>query len=382
MQNKELPKIISLIKKLLSWIVVSFACFLILFLLINTILAQLNANNKNYKPLISLYTIVSPSMTPVIDVYDVVVNVKAFSAESIEIGDIITFKSKSSLSEGMTITHRVIEVIKKENGKIEFVTQGDHNENPDAGYVQFEDIIGKEIFIIPGLGNLQFLLATKRGWIFLILIPIAILIIKDIFKLIDLFGLNNKVHKVISETDDSAKKQKENERKELIKERLITSKTNINSYKKSDYESPGFLEKYSESIINADNGTNTIKKETIIRPSKLINKEDQTKQDNLNNKIEEYNKKIAELDNMINELENNAKVPVKREIKEENYLKEKKIKVINTELTKNQKNKKEKEEKEEKEASKQLNLKPNYVKETKKPEPPKKKRLITIEKIK
>ena len=186
MQNKELPTIISITKKILSWIIVSFACLLILFLLINTVLAQINANNKNYKPLISLYTIVSPSMTPVIEVYDVVLNVKAFSAENIEIGDIITFKSKSSLSEGMTITHRVIEVNKKQNGEIEFVTQGDHNENPDAGYVQFEDIIGKEIFIIPGLGKLQFLLATKRGWIFLILIPIAILIIKDIFKLIDL----------------------------------------------------------------------------------------------------------------------------------------------------------------------------------------------------
>ena len=31
---------------------------------------------------------------------------------------------------------------------------------------------------------------------------------------------------------------------------------------------------------------------------------------------------------------------------------------------------------------KKLNLKPNYVKENKKQEPPKKKRLITIEKIK
>lgn len=380
MQNKELPTIISVTKKLLSWIVVSFACFIILFLLINTILAQLNANNKNYKPLISLYTIVSPSMTPVIEVYDVVVNVKAFSAENIEIGDIITYKSKSSLSEGMTITHRVIEVNKKANGEIEFVTQGDNNENPDAGYVQFEDIIGKEIFIIPGLGNLQFLLATKRGWIFLILIPIAILIIKDIFKLIDLFGLNNKVHKVITETNDSEKTKKEKERKELIKERLITSKTNINSYKKSEYESPGFLEKYSESIINADNEANTLKKETIIRPSKLIDKDEQTKQDNLNDKIEEYNKKIAELDNMINELEKNAKVPVQREVKEENYLKEKKIKVVHTELTKNQKNKKA--NKEEKKTSNKLNLKPNYIKETKKQEPPKKKRLITIEKIK
>ena len=76
MNEEGLIKIYNICKKVLSYIAVSFSCLIIVFLLLNTILSNINANNTNYKPLISLYTIVSPSMEPVIDVYDVVVNVK------------------------------------------------------------------------------------------------------------------------------------------------------------------------------------------------------------------------------------------------------------------------------------------------------------------
>ena len=173
MKEKGIFKLFDILKKMLSCIAISFSCIIIIFLLFNVIMTQLNANNENYRPFISIYTIVSPSMTPVIEVYDVVVNVKVNRAENIEIGDIITFKSKSSLSEGLTITHRVIGIDKQTNGNIRFITQGDNNSEPDANYVEFENIIGKEILIIPGLGNLQFLLSSYKGWIFLLLIPIS-----------------------------------------------------------------------------------------------------------------------------------------------------------------------------------------------------------------
>ena len=43
---------------------------------------------------------------------------------------------------------------------------------------------------------------------------------KDIFKLIDLFGLSNRVTKVITPEEDEEKKQHELERKEELKEKL------------------------------------------------------------------------------------------------------------------------------------------------------------------
>lgn len=294
MKEKGIFKLFDTLKKVLSSIAISFSCIIILFLLSNTIMTQLNANNESYRPFISVYTIVSPSMTDTINVYDVVVNIRVKRAENIEIGDIITFKSKSSLSEGMTITHRVIGIDKETNGTIRFITQGDNNSEPDATLVEFEDIIGKEILIIPWLGNLQFLLSSYKGWIFLLLIPIAIILIKDIFKLIDLFGLNSRVNKVITEEIDKEKQRLEEERKQDLKEKL-----------------------------GIENPTN-------VEYNKLLTK-----------KIEEYNQKIAELDKMIADMEKNSKPIKKYDGKDENYLKENKIKVVTEEVAKKKKPKKE-----------------------------------------
>lgn len=294
MKEKGIFKLFDTLKKVLSSIAISFSCIIILFLLSNTIMTQLNANNESYRPFISVYTIVSPSMTDTINVYDVVVNIRVKRAENIEIGDIITFKSKSSLSEGMTITHRVVGIDKETNGNIRFITQGDNNAEPDATLVEFEDVIGKEILIIPWLGNLQFLLSSYKGWIFLLLIPIAIILIKDIFKLIDLFGLNSRVNKLITEEVDKEKKRLEEERKQELKEKL-----------------------------GIENPTN-------VEYNKLLTK-----------KIEEYNQKIAELDKMIADMEKNSKTTKKYDGKDENYLKENKIKVVTEEVAKKKKTKKE-----------------------------------------
>lgn len=342
MKNAKLKKILLGILKLLYYIAIAFVCFIAAVLIYYIISVQIHAKDENYKPGISIYTIVSPSMTPVIDVYDVVVNVKVNRPENIEIGDIITFKSKSSLSQGMTITHRVVGINKESNGKYEFITQGDNNSTQDDGTVTFDNIIGKEIFIIPKLGNLQFLLSSHRGWIFIILIPIAFLIIKDIFKLIDLFGLSNRVNKVITDEDDTEKKRREEERKEELKERL---------------------------------GVDS-KKTTNVEYNKVLTR-----------KIEEYNTKIAELDKMINEMEQGVKPKLPKEETNERYLKGGKIKIVDTE--ENAKKKKDHKPKvaEPKPAPKEediaplLNLRPNYLKEQEEKQN-KRKGIIGIEKIK
>ena len=51
-------------------------CFIAAVLIYYIISVQIHAKDENYKPGISIYTIVSPSMTPNINVYDVVFVVK------------------------------------------------------------------------------------------------------------------------------------------------------------------------------------------------------------------------------------------------------------------------------------------------------------------
>ena len=203
MKNSKLKKILLGLLKLLYYIAIAFVCLIVGILIYYIISVQIHADDKDYKPGISIYTIVSPSMTPEIKVYDVVVNVRVTNPEKIEIGDIITFKSQAATSEGMTITHRVIAREKLPDGTYEYMTQGDANPEPDSSYVTFDNVIGEKILIIPGLGKVQFLIANKKSWLFLLLIPVAIYLIREIFKLIDLFGLRRKVNKVVGTTEDS-----------------------------------------------------------------------------------------------------------------------------------------------------------------------------------
>ena len=141
--------------KILLNIVIFLVCLIAFVLILYVFSAQIHKNDKNYKPFLSFYTIVSPSMNPVIKVYDVVVNTKVNKQEDIEVGDIITYISTNSTSEGMTITHRVVAISKAENGAYEYQTQGDNNSEPDGVLVTFDNVIGKEIFVIPGNINIE-----------------------------------------------------------------------------------------------------------------------------------------------------------------------------------------------------------------------------------
>lgn len=366
-KGKNIKQYISFIFKILCYIVLFFVCLLCGFLVYYIISSQMNANNENYKPKVSLYTIVSPSMTPVIDVYDIVVNVRPDNKNDIEVGDIITYKSKAPNSEGMTITHRVVSIVKDEEGKIEYITQGDNNENPDSIFVDYDSIIGKEIMIIPKVGKLQFLIAEQKGWLFLLLIPVAIIVFKDAYRLIELFGLKRKVDKVAGYVESSAiekKKQEEQIRKEKLKKQLEDKHITKDSRTKSSLEPKGFLEEYTETVVKVDKNRykknkNTIKEEPkveeIVEEEIKIEEKPVVKKekpviiyeqfeildtDELTTKIKEYDEKISELDKMLQDLEN-AKVkeePKEEFIEENDYLKESKIKVVKIEETKNKKN--------------------------------------------
>lgn len=381
--------------KILYYILVTLICLIGVFLIYYCITSQINSNNKNYRPKISMYTIVSPSMTPVIEVYDVVINTRADKPSDIQIGDIITYISSAPTSEGMTITHRVIGINKDENGNYEYLTQGDNNEQPDPLYVPYDDVIGVKAIIIPKLGKLQFLIANQKGWLFLLLIPVAIFIFKDVLKLIDLFGLRKKVDRVagiIEESPNTKKKEAEQKRKEKIKKQLKERASIRESQIRNKKEPSGFLKKYTETTINVS--TNRYQKDLpksqkekklieednlnpipiftddieildetfdIPVPAKKIEEPKEVKvekkkpvvinqsfeildTDELTTKIKEYDNKIAELDKMIKEMENIKKDEQQEEIiEEDNFLTDKKIKVISVEETKNKKRKTEKE---------------------------------------
>ena len=176
-------EIIYLFTTILSWTIFALLIICAILLVYYFIATKIYAKKgSGYEPRFSLYTIISPSMTPNIKVYDVVVDVKVNSPEDVNIGDVITFNSDRPELHGGTITHRVISITKDNDGNYLYQTKGDANLMEDEGLVPYEKIVGKVSFKIPQLGRIQFFLASSFGWIVVILVPTLYVIIKDILK--------------------------------------------------------------------------------------------------------------------------------------------------------------------------------------------------------
>lgn len=213
-------RIVKTVLKVLSWIVLIFLILLAAILIYYVVSSKIyEAKGKKYEPLISLYTIISPSMEPNINVYDVVLT-KKVKPEEVKEGDVITFISSSTLGEGLTITHRVKSVIKTE-GDIKFRTQGDNNPIPDSALVTSNNLLGKVVFIIPFLGYIQFMLQSKSGWLFFLLIPAIIVVIYDVVKVIKLSNVKQRLNETLKEEEkDEVLVEKQEKLKEELKEKF------------------------------------------------------------------------------------------------------------------------------------------------------------------
>ena len=124
------------------------------------------------------YNVISPSMTPVYDVGDLIY-VKEVDPYTIQPGDVITFIVNEDLVIG---THRVVRV---DTEKKCFYTKGDANEIEDAEPVHFNNVIGVPQFSIPKLGYVSDFVQNPPGMY--ITVAVGIVLIFVVF-LPDLIG--------------------------------------------------------------------------------------------------------------------------------------------------------------------------------------------------
>jgi signal peptidase I len=191
--KRKLRLIFKDISTVVSWTVFALLIVCAAFLVFYYVSVQIYAKKgAGYEPMISLYTIISPSMVPNINVYDVVVDKKIDNPSQIKVNDIITFNSDEFTGQTISVTHRVVEIVVDENGVYKFSTKGDNNFVKDPSTITFDHITGKVIFKIPQLGRVQFFLASKAGWLIAVVIPALYVIIKDIFKIIKISGIKEK----------------------------------------------------------------------------------------------------------------------------------------------------------------------------------------------
>lgn len=182
--------------------VISYAIFIWLLLvgvalLVYVLDIKIRAAKGDYSsPTFNAYVVLTGSMLPEIQVYDVVVT-KKVDPSNLKVGDVITFASADTRFLNTIITHRIIK--KEYDNKTKsysFQTQGDNNNVADSALVPQNNIFGKVILKIPKLGYLQEFLASDGGWIIVILIPCLTVVSYDVVKLIK--GLKKKKYKSIT----------------------------------------------------------------------------------------------------------------------------------------------------------------------------------------
>jgi len=200
--------ILKYISTVISWTLFTLLIIVGILLIYYYISVRLYATKgEKFEPQFSVYTIVSQSMEPTISVYDVIINTKVDDINEVQKDDVITFISTWSVTQGMTITHRVVDFKTLDDGSKCLVTRGDNNTQEDQTCVREQDIIGVTKAVIPGLGKIQFFLASKSGWLFLIILPALYIIIKDLFKI---FRLSKEIKE-----EDANKNSELNENNKL-----------------------------------------------------------------------------------------------------------------------------------------------------------------------
>jgi signal peptidase I len=162
--------IIEIIIRIPIFIFILFLGFIITFALVNS-----SEPEKGFR----LVTILSTSMEPAIHSGSVLL---LSPPNTIEVGDIVSFKEKSSISNnfsGRVVAHRVISKKFNENSEL-YITKGDANESPDPSFVMNEDVNGKVSLIIPYLGFISYISLTNWGIVLFILIPVCVLIFSEV----------------------------------------------------------------------------------------------------------------------------------------------------------------------------------------------------------
>jgi signal peptidase len=114
-----------------------------------------------------------------------IVIVKEVDPFTLKEGDVITFISQNSYNFGETVTHKIREVKRDENGAPAFVTYGTTTNTDDEALATI--IVGKYVGRLPAVGTFFTFLKTTPGYISCILVPFLILIVSQIISTVKLF---------------------------------------------------------------------------------------------------------------------------------------------------------------------------------------------------
>ena len=171
------------IYKVMTVIGTVLCIILIPILIINCTLIIKSYTNKGEVPSFGSrfpMIVLTDSMYPEIESGDLII-CKQVEAEEVKAGDIICFFDPSGNGTS-TVTHRVMEVTKDENGDLAWVTKGDANNVEDKAIVPSSKRVGAYSTRIQGAGNIAMFMQTTQGLIICVICPIILLVAYDVIR--------------------------------------------------------------------------------------------------------------------------------------------------------------------------------------------------------
>lgn len=161
--------------------VVLWAVILLAALFAFTTLATKDTNQvaslAGYTPL----TVASDSMSPTFRAGDLII-IRKCDPETLKEGDIVTFHTIIN-NEFALNTHRITE-IQDLGGARNYVTKGDNNELADIHMIADGDIVGKYVCHLAGFGKVMSFLSSSLGFLLVIVLPLLIFFIYQVYHLI------------------------------------------------------------------------------------------------------------------------------------------------------------------------------------------------------
>lgn len=130
---------------------------------------------------ISPLVVQTESMAPTFNAGDLIL-IKKCDPATLEEGDVVTFHTIIENQYALN-THRIVE-IKEENGVRSYVTQGDNNSISDDHIISDGDIVGKYMSHVPKVGKLMDFLSSKIGFLVVIVLPMLLFFIYQVYNLI------------------------------------------------------------------------------------------------------------------------------------------------------------------------------------------------------
>ena len=183
--------------KLIGNILYTIVFILVLLVLIVAILQRASNNTLSLKGY-RIFSVATGSMVPKYNVSDVLLS-KEIDVKDIQVGDDVVYIGKEGSFKNRVVTHQVISKT-EQDGKYKFITKGIANTEDDPE-IDSDQILGKIQYKFKILSLIGKTISNVYIFYFMIFVPIAIIIVKQIIVVIN-SGKDNEDDSEDEENDD------------------------------------------------------------------------------------------------------------------------------------------------------------------------------------